>query len=229
MSRMHLPRWSLVGALLLTPAVLGAQAPTVVCKDGSSASSDAACAGHGGLDSAMTATAWKARGQAPPVETGQIDTTTNRPDMSPDTGRAGMARDSGRAGASPDAGRVGMATDTGRAGMAKDTGTMSRPGATGYQPPGSDTALKAQPGLQTGPARSDTGGTGTPDTTTATQTGAASDTALHARPQTGKTSADTGKVKVRKHRHHRAPADSARLRSSRIRADSAGTRPDSTR
>lgn len=204
MSRMHLPRWSLVGALLLTPAVLGAQAPTVVCKDGSSASSDGACAGHGGLDSAMTATAWKARGQAPPVETGQIDTTTNRPteaDMSPDTGRAGMA---------------------------KDTGTMSRPGATGYQPR-SDTALKAKPGLQTGPARSDTGGTGTPDTTTGTHTGAASDTALDARPQTDKTSADTGKVKVRKHRHHQASTDSARIRSTRIRGDSAGTRRDSIR
>lgn len=204
MSRMHLPRWSLVGALLLTPAVLGAQAPTVVCRDGSSASSDGACAGHGGLDSAMTATAWKARGQAPPVETGQIDSTTNRPaeaDMSPDTGRAGMA---------------------------KDTGTMSRPGATGYQPR-SDTVLKAKPGLQTGPARGDTGGTGTPDTTTATQTGAARDTALDARPQTGKTSADTGKANVRRHRRHRAPNDSTRIRSARIRADTAGTRPDSTR
>jgi hypothetical protein len=212
MSRMHLPRWSLVGVLLLTSAALEAQAPTVVCKDGSSASSGGACAGHGGLDSA--ATTWKARGQAPPVETGRVDSTTNPPSQ------------------------AGMSPDTGRAGRAKDTGTVSRSGAAGYEPR-SDTALKAKPDLQTGRARGDTGGTGTSDTATATtgrvhkkgakgyhHTGAPSDTALHARPgtQTGKTSADTGKVKVRKHRHHRAATD-----STRIRADTAGTRADSTR
>jgi len=62
MSRMDLPRWSLAVALLLTPAALGAQAPTVVCKDGSSAPTAAACARHGGLDSVATTTAQRARG-----------------------------------------------------------------------------------------------------------------------------------------------------------------------
>lgn len=211
---MHVPRWSLIVALLLAPAALEAQAPTVVCKDGSSASSGGACASHGGLDSVATAAAWKARGQAPPVETGQVDTTINRPSQ------------------------AGLPPDSGRAGMAKDTVTASRPGAAEYQPR-SDTALKAKPGLQTGRARGDTGGTVTSDTTTAPTgrvhnkgahgyhyTGAPSDTALHARPgtQTGKTSTDTGKMKPRKHRHHLTATDSARSR-----ADTAGTRPDSTR
>jgi hypothetical protein len=213
MSRIHLPRWSLVVALL-TPTALAAQAATVVCKDGSSASSGGACAVHGGVDSIATAAAWKARGQGAPVETGRVDTT-----MSP-------------------ASQAGMEPDTGRAGMAKDTGSASRSGAAGYQPR-SDTALKAKPGLQTGRARGDTGGIGTYDTTTAPTgrvhkkgakgyhyTGAPSDTALHARPgtQTGKTAADTGKVKARKHRHHRPATD-----STRIRADTARTQPDSTR
>jgi len=211
MNRMHLPKWSLAVALLLTPAALEAQSPTVVCKDGSSASSGGACADHGGLDSVASAAAWKARGQAPPVETGQVDTTVNPPS------------------------RTEMTKDTGRAGMAKDTGTLSRPAAAGYQAQ-SDTALNAKPGLPADRARGDTG---TSDTTTAPagaiqkkdatgyhHAGAPSDSALHARPgtRTGKTSADSGKVKARKHRHHRAATD-----STRVRADSARTRPDSTR
>jgi hypothetical protein len=214
MSRMHPHQWSLAVALLLTPAALEAQAPTVVCKDGSNASSSGACAGHGGLDSVMTAAAWKARGQAAPVETGQVDTTMNPPS------------------------HAGMTSDTGRAGMARDTETVSRPGAAGYQPR-SDTALTAKPRLQTVQARGDTGGTGTSDTTTAPtggvhkkgatgyhHTATPSDTALRTRPgmQAGKTSADTGKAKMGTHRRHRTATD-----STRIRADSAGTRPDSTR
>jgi hypothetical protein len=214
MSRIPLPRWSFVAALLLSPAALAAQAPTVVCKDGSGASSGGACADHGGLDSVATAAAWRGRAEAPPVETGQVDTTMNPPSQ------------------------AGTTSDTGRAGMARDTGTVSRPRAAGYRPP-SDTALMAKPGLETGRVRSDTGSTAVSDTTTAPtgrgqkrggtgyhRAGAPTDSALHARPgrPTGETSADTGKVKARKHRHHRAAVD-----STRIRADSAAIRPDSAR
>jgi len=87
MSKMHLPAWPLVLAALLTPAALQAQAGTVVCKDGSNGSNASACASHGGVDSVSTTAAQKARGAAPGVETGQVDTAAK------DTGQAGVKAD----------------------------------------------------------------------------------------------------------------------------------------
>jgi hypothetical protein len=129
-------------------------------------------------------------------------------------------------------------TDTvNQPGMGADTGKVSKPGAGGYRytGPPTDTALKAKPGVQTGPARSDRGAAVAPDTTTAPgsvnrkgaggfrYTGAASDTALHAQPgtQTGRTAADTGKVKTTKHRRHHVVSDSTHTRS-----DSTPPRPN---
>jgi hypothetical protein len=87
MSRMLIPPWSLAVAALLVPAALQAQAPTVVCKDGSNGSNASACAQHGGVDSISTSAAQRARGAAPGVETGKVDTTAK------DTGQAGMKAD----------------------------------------------------------------------------------------------------------------------------------------
>ncbi len=87
--------------------------------------------------------------------------------------------------------------DTGGAGVSADTGQ------SGLQ---TDSALKAKPGVQTGPAKGDTGTARATDTMTQPSgevrkkgakgyhhTGAPSDTALHAKPgtQTGKTSGDS--------------------------------------
>jgi hypothetical protein len=87
-----------------------------------------------------------------------------------------------------DTSATGVRTDTGQAGLSTDT------------------ALKAKPGVQTGPAKGDTGTAGATDTMTQPSgevrkegakgyhhTGAPSDTALHAKPgtQTGKTSGDS--------------------------------------
>jgi hypothetical protein len=86
MSSMHIPPWAVLAAALLAPAALQAQAGTVVCKDGSNASTASACAQHGGIDSISTRAAERAR-PAPSVETGQADTAAK------DTGMAGMKAD----------------------------------------------------------------------------------------------------------------------------------------
>jgi hypothetical protein len=102
------------------------------------------------------------------------------------------------------------ARDTGQAGMQTDT------------------ALKAKPGLQTGPRRGDSANVGPSDTSmtpSATDTtmapNAAADTALRAKPgvQTGK----PAHPKKSKRHHKRAAADSMQMQ-----ADTTMTRPDST-
>ena len=95
-----------------------------------------------------------------------------------------------------------VSSDTGMTGMANDT-SKSRTST--------DTALKAKPGVQTGPAAGDTGGVSTTTDTSATAhkqhhkkgakgykyTGAPSDTTLHAKPgtQTGKSTTDSASAR----------------------------------
>lgn len=108
----------------------------------------------------------------------------------------------GQPGATTDtATKPGATTDTSMTGVSSDTGL------TGLK---TDTALKAKPGVQTGPARGDSSKVGATDTTAPPSgnvekkgaegyqhTGAPSDTALHAKPgtQTGKTSGDSTTAK----------------------------------
>ena len=134
------------------------------------------------------------------LETGAVTGTDtgSTPSATTDTSRAGMSSDTNQSVLSSDTSGVGVTSDTG---MTADTGQTAT---------SSDTALKAKPGLQTGRARSDTGGVGTTDTATAPtkkirkrgakgyhHNGAVTDTALHAKPgtQTGKTAADSGAMK----------------------------------
>jgi hypothetical protein len=123
------------------------------------------------------------------TETGAIS-----PDMTIDT-------TSQPAATTDTAAKPGATTDTSMTGVRSDTGE------TGMS---TDTALKAKPGVQTGPARGDSSKVGAADTTAPPggnvekkgaegyqHTGAPSDTALHAKPgtQTGKTSGDSTTAK----------------------------------
>ncbi len=109
-------------------------------------------------------------------------------DTGTETGAVTTTDTAGQPSATTDTSATGVRTDTGQAGLSTDT------------------ALKAKPGVQTGPAKGDTGTAGATDTMTQPSgevrkegakgyhhTGAPSDTALHAKPgtQTGKTSGDS--------------------------------------
>jgi hypothetical protein len=116
---------------------------SVVCKDGSRAAKPGKtnCAKHGGVDRAATKAAWKSRGYQ---------------SMKKDTTSAGAnAQPSGAAEPSK-----------------SDTGEANKQGAGGYQynGPASDTALKAKPGVQTGP-RDSSGAGGVSDSSHAGMSG----------------------------------------------------------
>jgi hypothetical protein len=149
---------------------------SVVCKDGSRVATPgkANCKQHGGVDKAATKAAYKARGyQTKPTEKKAAPSDTSQPSGAADTSAAKKKEGAGgyqyqgpstdttlkakpgvQTGPSRDSARAGV-SDTSQPGGGADSGKANqKEGAGGYQyqGPSTDTALKAKPGVQTGPS-----------------------------------------------------------------------------
>jgi hypothetical protein len=154
MSRTDLPRWFLALALLVAPAALRAQAPTVTCKDGTTAPAANACASHGSPDSGATSSAKKPQDPAATAVVVCKDGTAG-------VGPQGCAGHDGVDAVTTNASRTGRVdigpvetgqADTtmnpsGRAGMTRDTGIRIMPDTS--QPNGWGTP----PGIRTDTTR----------------------------------------------------------------------------
>ena len=143
--------------------------------------------------------------------------TTTDTGSTVNSGNASQPSSVGQPSTVPDSSVSGMSSDTNRSAVSSDTGMTGVANDTSKSRTSTDTALKAKPGVQTGPVAGDTGGvSATTDTSTSADTskaankqhhkkgakgykytGAPSDTTLHAKPgtQTGKSTTDSASAR----------------------------------